>query len=60
MIEKQDPFRVEREGHIAWLVLNRVRTPGALKDFDVAGYRFDRTASTREVPVFVRSFADRP
>lgn len=44
----------------AWLVLNRVRTPGALKDFDVAGYRFDRTASTREVPVFVRSFADRP
>lgn len=44
----------------AWLVLNRVRTPGALKDFDAAGYRYDEAASTRSVPVFVRGFADRP
>ncbi|CAL8975173.1 Peroxide stress resistance protein YaaA [Cellulomonas sp. T2.31MG-18] len=44
----------------AWLVLNRVRTPGALKDFDGAGYRYDEAASTRSVPVFVRGFADRP
>ena len=43
----------------AWLVLNRVRTPGALKDFDGAGYQYDEAASTRSVPVFVRGFADR-
>ena len=43
----------------AWLVLNRVRTPGALKNFDGAGYRHDKAASTDAVPVFVRSFDDR-
>jgi cytoplasmic iron level regulating protein YaaA (DUF328/UPF0246 family) len=43
----------------AWLVLNRVRTPGALKHFDGAGYRYDKAASTPEVPVFVRRFDDR-
>ena len=43
----------------AWLVTNRVRTVSAVKDFDVAGYRYDKASSTREVPVFVRSFADR-
>ncbi|MCA0293761.1 MAG: peroxide stress protein YaaA [Actinobacteria bacterium] len=43
----------------AWLVLNRVRTPGALKDFDAAGYRYDKVASTAKVPVFVRAFASR-
>ena len=43
----------------AWLVLNRVRTPRALKEFDGAGYRYDKAASTRDVPVFVRAFADR-
>jgi cytoplasmic iron level regulating protein YaaA (DUF328/UPF0246 family) len=43
----------------AWLVLNRVRTPGALKRFDGAGYRYDQAASTPAQPVFVRSFADR-
>jgi cytoplasmic iron level regulating protein YaaA (DUF328/UPF0246 family) len=43
----------------AWLVLNRVRTPGVLKQFDVAGYRYDKAASTAEVPVFVRAFGDR-
>lgn len=43
-----------------WLVARRVRTAAAVKDFDAAGYRYDEAASTREVPVFVRSFADRP
>lgn len=43
----------------AWLVLNRVRTASALTRFDGAGYRYDKAASTAEVPVFVRSFADR-
>ena len=43
----------------AWLVLNRVRTPGALKHFDGAGYRYDKAASTPLTPVFVRAFADR-
>ena len=43
----------------AWLVLNRVRTTSVLKDFDGAGYRYDKAASTPEVPVFVRSFVDR-
>jgi cytoplasmic iron level regulating protein YaaA (DUF328/UPF0246 family) len=43
----------------AWLVLNRVRTSGALKDFDAAGYRYHKAASTPAQPVFVRSFADR-
>lgn len=43
----------------AWLVLNRVRTASALKRFDRAGYRYDKAASTPEVPVFVRAHADR-
>ena len=43
----------------AWLVLNRVRTPGALKDFDAAGYRYDKASSTAQVPVFVRPHAAR-
>ena len=43
----------------AWLVLNRARTASALTAFDGAGYRYDKTTSTREVPVFVRAFADR-
>lgn len=44
----------------AWLVLNRVRTPGALRRFSGAGYRYDKATSTADAPVFVRSFADRP
>jgi len=40
----------------AWLVLNRVRTAGALKQFDGAGYRYDKASSTAAVPVFVRAF----
>lgn len=34
-----------------WLVRNRVRTPGALKNFDV-GWRYHVEGSTPEVPVF--------
>lgn len=43
----------------AWLVTHRARTASALKNFDAAGYRYDKASSTREAPVFVRSFADR-
>lgn len=43
----------------AWLVLNRVRSASALTAFDGVGYRYDKASSTREVPVFVRAFADR-
>ena len=41
------------------LVLNRVRTPGALRQFEGAGYRYDKAASSPDTPVFVRSFNDR-
>ncbi|MEA5634446.1 MAG: peroxide stress protein YaaA, partial [Cutibacterium granulosum] len=34
-----------------WLVRNRVRIPGALKNFDV-GWRYHVEGSTPEVPVF--------
>lgn len=44
----------------AWLVQNRVRRESQLHDFDAAGYRFDKQASTPGQPVFVRSFEDRP
>lgn len=43
----------------AWLVTHRARTVSALKGFDAAGYRYDKASSTHDVPVFVRSFADR-
>ena len=43
-----------------WLVRNRVRTASALTGFDADGYRHDQESSTRDVPVFVRSFEDRP
>ncbi len=43
----------------AWLVTRRARTASAVKDFAAAGYRYDEAASTRDAPVFVRSFADR-
>lgn len=42
-----------------WLVTRRARSVAALKDFDAAGYRYDEANSSREVPVFVRSFTDR-
>ena len=43
-----------------WLVRNRVRTASALTGFDEDGYRYDKASSTPDVPVFVRSFEDRP
>lgn len=54
-------FAKRARGEMAgWMVRNRVRTVGALNGFDEAGYRFDKASSTPDVPVFVRSFADRP
>lgn len=38
----------------AWLVLNRVRSVRALRDFTAAGYRYDAAGSTSDVPVYVR------
>lgn len=38
----------------AWLVRNRVRSSRALRDFDVAGYRYDPARSTPGEPTFVR------
>ncbi len=44
----------------AWLVLNRVRTASAIRDFDITGYKYDANASTPDRPVFVRAYQDRP
>lgn len=41
----------------AWIVQRRVRSVRALREFDVAGYRYDRSRSTPDVPVFVRAAA---
>ncbi|MFV0459776.1 MAG: peroxide stress protein YaaA [Actinomycetales bacterium] len=41
----------------AWMVQNRVRTPGALKRFDGNGYRYSAERSTATEPVFVRDRA---
>lgn len=38
----------------AWLVLNRVRSVRALREFDGAGYRYDAERSTSDVPVYLR------
>ncbi|MGI8793511.1 MAG: peroxide stress protein YaaA [Acidimicrobiales bacterium] len=38
----------------AWLILNRVRSVKALRDFDGLGYRFDPDRSTANVPTFIR------
>ncbi|MFZ1412836.1 MAG: peroxide stress protein YaaA [Micropruina sp.] len=43
----------------AWVVLNRVRSPRAVKQFTGAGYRYDARASTTAQPVFVRAFENR-
>jgi cytoplasmic iron level regulating protein YaaA (DUF328/UPF0246 family) len=37
-----------------WIIRNRVRSPRALRDFDLDGYRFDRERSRSDEPVFVR------
>ncbi|MEY2399485.1 MAG: uncharacterized protein QOJ00_2659 [Actinomycetota bacterium] len=38
----------------AWIVRNRVRSARALREFDVAGYRYDPTQSDASTPTFVR------
>ena len=38
----------------AWLVLHRVRSVRALRDFDGAGYRYDAARSAPDRPTFVR------
>ncbi len=37
-----------------WIIRNRVDDPSRLKDFDLAGYRFDAQGSTPERPLFTR------
>jgi cytoplasmic iron level regulating protein YaaA (DUF328/UPF0246 family) len=39
----------------AWMVRNRVRSARALRDFDVAGYRYDAARSTKAEPTFIRA-----
>lgn len=39
----------------AWLIKHRVRTPGALKKFDGAGYAYAPEVSSKTVPVFRRA-----
>ena len=41
----------------AWVVLNRVSTARALRDFDELGYRYDSERSTPDAPVFLRPAA---
>ncbi|KPQ23087.1 MAG: hypothetical protein HLUCCA13_15200 [Halomonas sp. HL-48] len=43
----------------AWIIRQQVNDPEALKDFDVAGYRFDPAASQGDTLVFTRREADR-
>ncbi len=38
----------------AWLVLNRIKSVRAIRDFDGDGYRFDPERSTVDQPVFIR------
>ena len=37
-----------------WIVRNRIRSVGALRDFDGLGYAYCRERSTRNAPVFLR------
>ena len=49
-------FAKQARGQMAaWLVLQRVRTVKALRDFDAAGYRYDADRSTPDEPTFVRA-----
>ncbi|TMU23622.1 peroxide stress protein YaaA [Halomonas sp. ATBC28] len=43
----------------AWLIQEQVNDPDELKAFDVAGYRFDASASQGDTFVFTRKEADR-
>jgi cytoplasmic iron level regulating protein YaaA (DUF328/UPF0246 family) len=42
----------------AWMLQEDIDTPETLKDFDVAGYRFDNAASEADTFVFTRSESD--
>jgi uncharacterized protein len=42
-----------------WLVKNRVRSARALREFDVAGYRYDPAQSTPSEPTFTRAASAR-
>ncbi len=48
------PAKRARGAMAAWLVHHRVRTAKAMRDFDVAGYRYDAMQSTPAEPTFVR------
>lgn len=50
------PFFAKRaRGEMAaWMVLNRVRSVRALREFDGAGYRYDPDRSTPNEPAFIR------
>jgi cytoplasmic iron level regulating protein YaaA (DUF328/UPF0246 family) len=48
------PAKRARGEMAAWLVVNRVRTAGALKKFDATGYRYSAAHSTPDSPAFVR------
>ncbi|MFI0474259.1 peroxide stress protein YaaA [Halomonas sp. HMF6819] len=43
----------------AWIIREQVNSPEALKEFDVAGYRFDKAASHERELVFTRREQDR-
>lgn len=49
------PAKRARGELAAWLVVNRVRSVRALRDFDAAGYRYDADRSTPDEPTFVRT-----
>lgn len=53
------PAKRARGAMAAWLVRHRVRTATALRDFDVAGYRYDAMQSTPGEPTFVRPRVNR-
>ncbi|CAN0586620.1 unnamed protein product, partial [Ectocarpus sp. 12 AP-2014] len=43
----------------AWLIQQQINAPDRLKEFDVAGYRFDPSSSQGDTFVFTRKEADR-
>ena len=43
----------------AWIIRQQINDPNALKDFDVAGYRFDAAASEGDTLVFTRRETER-
>lgn len=43
----------------AWLITRQITSGAGLEEFAEAGYRYDRSASRPQAPVFVRSFAGR-